>query len=399
MSRRTLALAAILAVLLVGLAVFLLARDSAELGGGPADQPERRASQAGRASPVATPVAAVGGAGPAQSARGDWWEVAFTDPKYPDLPANHRGGLDQRLVELLDRATTSIDLAIYDFDLDDVAQALARAAQRRVRVRMVTDTDTLENTRDEAIQAAFARVRAAGIPIVDDQRQDIMHDKFVVVDAEWVLTGSWNFTDGDTYHLNNNQFIARSRELAANYTAEFEQMFVQRRFGGSKTTVAPHPRFSIGGTAVENYFAPADHVADRLVEAINRRSRASLYFLAFSFTHDGLGQAMISRARDGATVQGVFETTGSNTPASEFGKLKREGLDVYQDGNPWVMHHKVIIMDEQSVAFGSFNFSANADRGNDENLLIVDDARLAQAFKAEYDRVLTLARNPPVRKR
>ena len=58
-----------------------------------------------------------------------------------------------------------------------------------------------------------------------------------------------------------------------------------------------------------------------------------------------------------------------------------------QDGNPYLMHHKVIIIDGNTVIFGSFNFSNNADKDNDENLLIVDDAGLAQAFEAEFQRV------------
>jgi phosphatidylserine/phosphatidylglycerophosphate/cardiolipin synthase-like enzyme len=51
------------------------------------------------------------------------------------------------------------------------------------------------------------------------------------------------------------------------------------------------------------------------------------------------------------------------------------------------------------VIFGSFNFSDNADKENDENLLIVDDENLARAFKTEYDRVLAVAKaKPPTKK-
>ncbi len=62
------------------------------------------------------------------------------------------------------------------------------------------------------------------------------------------------------------------------------------------------------------------------------------------------------------------------------------------------MHHKVIIIDERIVIFGSFNFSDNANTQNDENLLIVENPDIARAFKSEFDRVLTLAQNPPIRK-
>jgi phosphatidylserine/phosphatidylglycerophosphate/cardiolipin synthase-like enzyme len=273
---------------------------------------------------------------------------------------------------------------------------MARAAQRGVRVRMVTDTDTLTNTKDRAIQDAFNSVRAARISIVDDQRRPIMHDKFVVVDGEWVLTGSWNFTDGDTYRLNNNAIIIRSRPLAANYTAEFEKMF-GRKFGAAKSAGVPNPVLNLDGARVENYFCPKDNCAVQVIRWVNT-ARQQIHFMAFSFTHDEIGNAMMERAKAGVPVAGVFERTGSQTQFSEFGRMKQAGLDVLQEGSPWTMHHKVIIIDSRVTVFGSFNFSSNADKDNDENLLIVDDPAIAAAFEAEYQRVRNVALNPPARR-
>jgi phosphatidylserine/phosphatidylglycerophosphate/cardiolipin synthase-like enzyme len=94
------------------------------------------------------------------------------------------------------------------------------------------------------------------------------------------------------------------------------------------------------------------------------------------------------------SVSGVFEKTGSETQYSEYGNMRKAKLDVLQDGNPYVMHHKVIIIDARTVIFGSFNFSNNADKDNDENVLIIDDPTLAQAFEAEFQRVREVALNP-----
>ena len=73
---------------------------------------------------------------------------------------------------------------------------------------------------------------------------------------------------------------------------------------------------------------------------------------------------------------------------------KQAGLDVYQDGNPYVLHHKVFVLDGKTTIFGSFNFSDSADRDNDENALIVDDPSFAARYLEEVGRMLTLARNP-----
>ncbi len=323
----------------------------------------------------------------------DWYQIYFTDPKYPDNPANHHGGIDTQLVDLMNKATKTIDVASYDFNLGDVATAMAQASRRGVRVRMVTDTDTLTST-DASVQAAFATLKQAKIPVVDDQREAIMHDKFTVVDGEWVSTGSWNYTDSDTYHLNNNMIVIHSADLAANYTNEFEKMFVEHDFGKAKNRTNPHPVLSIEGTSARTCFSPETSCAPLIVQAIDG-ARTSVDFMAFSFTYNDIGNAMLARARNGVAVSGVFETTGSETVYSQYKKLKDAGLAVYTDGNPWSMHHKVIIVDDRIVIFGSFNFSASANTSNDENLLIIDNADLAHAFTAEFQRVLAVARNPP----
>lgn len=328
----------------------------------------------------------------ATSTTNSWYQLYFTEPHYPDNPANHHGGIDAHLVDLMNQATKTIDVADYDFDLSDVASAMASAEQRGVQVRMVTDTDTLTAT-DRAHQTAFRTLKQAKIPIVDDRREAIMHDKFTVVDGEWVSTGSWNYTDGDTYHLNNNMIVIHSSELAANYTNEFEKMFVSHDFGKTKNKSNPHPILTIDGTPVQNCFSPEVSCEGLVVQAVNKAQK-SVNFLAYSFTSDPIGNAMMTRAKSGVKVSGVFETTGSQTQYSEYGPMKKAGLDVYTDGNPWSMHHKVIIIDDHLVVFGSYNYSSSADTANDENLLIIDNADLAHAFTAEFQKVLAVAKNP-----
>lgn len=352
-----------------------------------------------RATPKALPGTAIPDIGSGGSTMGSWYELRFTAPQYPDNPANHHDGLDAMLVRFMDSATRTLDVADYDFDLAPVADAMVRAKGRGVAVRMVTDSDTTANTKDMAIQAAFAKVKGAGIPVVEDMRGPIMHHKFTVVDNAAVETGSWNYTDGDTYHLNNNAMIIREPRVAANYTAEFARMFERRTFGPSKERGIPNPIVTeADGSRVETCFAPQNDCAGRIIATV-QGAQTSVRFLAFSFTHDPIGQAIIARSQAGVQVGGVFETTGSNVPSSEYGKMKAAGLPVYTDGNPWTMHHKVIIIDERIVIFGSFNFSDNAAKANDENLLIVENADIARAFTAEYDRILALAKNPPPKQR
>jgi phosphatidylserine/phosphatidylglycerophosphate/cardiolipin synthase-like enzyme len=325
---------------------------------------------------------------------GPWYELTLTTPRFPTGNVTG-GGLDDRLVALVNRSQRTLDVAIYEFNLRNVAEAIARAADRGVRVRMVTDSDTLAD-RDVATQGALDIVRRAGISIVADGRRGLMHHKFMVVDGEWVETGSANYTDREAYRNNNNAIVIQSRALAENYIAEFEKMFAGQ-FGGAKPRSTPHPIVSLVGSRIESYFSPEDRAATHVVRWMSA-ARQRIHFLAFSFTLDALGDAALQRARSGVEVGGVFEESGVANEFSEFGRLKEAGLDVLLDGNPWNLHHKVMVIDDRVSIFGSFNFSASADRENDENLLVVEDVGLATAFEQEYQRVRALAQNPVARR-
>jgi len=145
----------------------------------------------------------------------------------------------------------------------------------------------------------------AGIPIVGDKRPGLMHDKFMVIDRSEVWMGSMNFTDSGTYDDNNNMMRIRSTKMAENYSKEFEEMFVDNKFGPDSVPETPNPTLTIDGTEVDTYFSPDDGVLNALVPLLNS-AQESIYFLAFSFTSNELGDIVREKAKAGLTVEGVM---------------------------------------------------------------------------------------------
>jgi len=335
-------------------------------------------------TPVATPP-------PQTPSIGGWYEIHFTAPIYPDKKEDHRGGIDEKLAAFIARAQKSVDISIYQLDLPAVTNALLDAKKRGARVRVSTDASVYEDKKENP---SFKELEKAGIQVVAGNPHAIMHNKFVVVDGVAVWSGSWNFTENDTYRYNNNGIALTSPELASNYTVTFEKMFTDKKFGAQRKAGGTTPRLTIGGVTVENYFSPEDDVQEKILARLQTAAR-TIDFMAFSFTDDAIGALIRERAKAGVTVRGVFENTASETQFSEYPPMKRAGLDVWQDGNPYLMHHKVFIIDGKTVILGSFNFSQNARTLNDENLLIIDDASLALAFQQEFARVYAQAKNPP----
>ena len=316
--------------------------------------------------------------------KGSWFELYFTNPESP-LSSQQTGGADGPLAKAIDEARLSVDVAIYSLSLNSIRDALIHAHERGAQVRVVMESDNLDRSDPQ-------KLKDAGIPILGDRREGLMHDKFVVIDKSEVWMGSMNFTDSGAYTDNNNLMRIRSVKMAENYTKEFEEMFTDDKFGADVIPETPNPRVTIDGTPIDVYFSPDDGVQASFVELVEN-AQESIYFMAFSFTADALGEAVRNRAADGVTVAGVMETDQVNSNiGTEFDLFSQAGLDVYKDANPGQMHHKVMIIDQNIVIFGSYNFTNSAETRNDENLLVIYNADIAAQFIVEFQRVYALTR-------
>ena len=164
-------------------------------------------------------------------------------------------------------------------------------------------------------------------------------------------------------------------------------MFLEAQVGKPSEASVAYPRVQLSdGTQVFTYFSPESDTISPLLQEITA-AKSSIHFMAFSFTHDALGSAMRDRFASGINVRGVFEDRQVDQH-SEFESMKEAGLPVLTDRNRGMMHHKVIVVDEETVITGSYNFSKNAEKRNNENLLIIKGNReIAAAYLAEFERI------------
>ena len=305
------------------------------------------------------------------------WEVYFSE-------VNAGGSLyslERRLVDKLGTATGQVDAALYDLDAAPIADALIKAHDRGVRVRVVTETDNIDDSE-------IGRLQEVGIPVVDDGARDgLMHHKFIVIDERYVWTGSYNTTYNGAHKNENNVVLIDSVMLAYNFTQEFRELFLEAQPGKSSGAFVAYPKIELSdGTEVFTYFSPAGGTNASLIREIASAEK-SIHFMAFSFTHDALGDAMRDRFKSGIAVRGVFEERQVDK-YSEYEAMKAAGLPVIIDESRGTMHHKVIVIDGETVITGSYNFSNNAEKRNNENLLIIKGNReIAAAYLSEFERI------------
>ena len=302
------------------------------------------------------------------------YSIFFTAPANDEF----KGGPDRFLADALDQARSQIDAALYDLNLWSIRNALVRAHQRGVQVRLVVESDSLE-------RPEIQDLINAGIPLVEDEGEGLMHNKFIIIDGIDVWTGSMNLTVNGAYRHLNNLVRLRSTSLAENFTVEFEEMFLESYFGETILENTPHPDFTVNGIRIETYFSPDDGTAERLIELI-LSAQESIDLMYYSFTSDPIADAILSQANQGIQIRCVLDDYQERTGlGGEYQRLRSLGLDVYLDNHPEKLHHKVMIIDQDIVVTGSYNLTRSAETWNDENTLIIHDGNFAEIFLGEFE--------------
>ena len=302
------------------------------------------------------------------------FSVYFTAPASDDF----RDGPDRLLAESVDEARYQIDAALYDLNLWTIRNALIRAYKRGVVVRIVVEEDSSD-------RPEIQELISAGIPVISDQAEGLMHNKFIIIDHTEVWTGSMNMTLNGAYRHLNNLVRIRSVLVAENYTAEFEEMYLEGFFGEIILENTPHPVITIDSIQMETYFSPDDSTAERIIELILEAER-SIDFMFYAFTSDPIADALIFQAEQGIVIRGVVDAyQESSGLGSEYDRLRDHNLEVLLDGHPEKMHHKVIILDERIVVTGSYNLTHSAETKNDENTLVIHSEQVAEIYLREFE--------------
>lgn len=295
-------------------------------------------------------------------------------------------------------AQHTLDVAAYNFNDQTLEDAFNTAAANGVEIRWIYEG-----------QNANIGLGSLDASIVTHPRTDGdgsgMHNKFIIGDAEYmeeafVLTGSTNLTTGNLVQDLNNVIIFEDQSLARAYTLEFEEMWgaegmepdaSNAKFGPDKTWNTPSS-FLIGGTEVELYFSPSDGTTNAIRQEIEAAD-SEFAFALLTLTRDDLGEA-IATLGESFFVNPVGAIEQVNTTGSEYESLLSAGVQVHAHDISGDLHHKYAIVDFASPSFdpvvitGSHNWSSTAENVNDENTVIVHDARIANLYHQEFRAIL-----------
>jgi len=292
----------------------------------------------------------------------------YTDPyRQQERPGDN---LEQIIIEEISSAQESIVVAVQEFRLPKIAQALAEKQREGVEVRVLVENNyrrpwsrysqsevaqmtqrnqsryqagfdfidlnqdgTLTPTEIEARDALII-LENAGIPILDDtadgsKGSGLMHHKFIVIDKTMLVATSANFTlsgiHGDLNNLDtqgnaNNLLTIKSEPLAKIFLEEFNLMWgdgvggnQDSQFGLNKKIREFSP-LPIGDSRVEVHFSPLSETqpwirsSNGFISQQLADAATTVNLALFVFTDQKIVDTLAQVHQKGATVQGLIDS-------------------------------------------------------------------------------------------
>jgi competence ComEA-like helix-hairpin-helix protein len=284
---------------------------------------------------------------------------------------------------------------------------------------------------------ALVMLDQAKIPRIDDTADgsngsNLMHHKFVVVDGQTLIVTSANFTTSDMHGdfkapksrgNANNLLKIRSAELATLFTQEFNLMWgdgvggkADSLFGNKKPFRAARS-IQVGATQIELQFSPSAagvpwvNTSNGLIGKTLSPAQRSLAMALFVFSDQPLVNLIEPVHQRGTEIKTLIDPGFAYRPYSEgldmLGIALPENCQDEADNRPWqnaiatvgvprlppgdLLHHKFGIVDQQVVITGSHNWTAAANTGNDETVLVLHSPIVAAHYQREFERLYTNA--------
>jgi phosphatidylserine/phosphatidylglycerophosphate/cardiolipin synthase-like enzyme len=291
-----------------------------------------------------------------------------------------RSPITAKLIALIDGAQTSIEIANYTFSVRTIEEALLRAKQRGVRVRLAMDKG------QEGQDNVATRLKNAGVDVRfvsgGGSPAGLQHAKFMLVDKLTLATGSNNWSSTGTSINEENTIVIKSvaaDPIIEGFTCHFNAIWKR------------DPNAAGACSNAEAAFTPSTKAIGMIKQEI-ARAQTSIDVLMHHLLFDDLVTELAKAAERGIRVRVIInavdraEARGPkwNRLFAAGGKIryKRTNADQFQ-----LMHHKLMIADDRIVVNGSGNWSGSAFFKNFENFVRYRDPRISRPHVELFDRL------------
>jgi phosphatidylserine/phosphatidylglycerophosphate/cardiolipin synthase-like enzyme len=306
------------------------------------------------------------------------------------------------IVDAIGRARRTLDVALYNLQIDSTVEALVKAKARGVKVRVLFDAahvypqagKQMQDVINSGIETRAMNGRGG---------TGAMHCKFAIFDGALLQTGSANWSGfAESFSYENIMFVS-DKDIIEGYGKDFDWMWAQARPAGQPDAAAakptappsdPTPDVNFNGTLLPDYaFSPKGGTEAAIVKAVDA-ARSEVDLAMFTFTSSNIMEALKRASARGVTVK-LMLFSGQKFPFFKDAKAGRMALRM-KDGRQekGQMHNKFAVLDGRLLINGSFNWTATAENANTENTIFTTEPSYVAPYKAEFDKLYSTAREP-----
>ena len=124
------------------------------------------------------------------------------------------------IIQQIDRAVRQIKICVFTISDDRITNAIISAHKRGVDIMILTDND-----KSFDIGSDIGQLAQDGIFIKIDNTSNHMHHKFMVVDEQMALTGSYNWTQSAARYNRENIILSSETGIIKSFLNEFEKLW------------------------------------------------------------------------------------------------------------------------------------------------------------------------------
>jgi hypothetical protein len=131
-----------------------------------------------------------------------------------------------------------------------------------------------------------------------------------------------------------------------------------------------------------------DGIQDIIIKHLSE-SQESIKIAMAWFTNPSIFNSLLSACKRGIDVELIINNDLINNRVNglPFNKLLEAGADIYIAEYPRLIHNKFCVIDHTIVIDGSYNWTILAEKKNDENIVIIENAKVIDKFISAFDKL------------
>lgn len=133
------------------------------------------------------------------------------------------------------------------------------------------------------------------------------------------------------------------------------------------------------GATYDVCFTPGENCAVKIIQAINQ-AKKQILVQAYVFSDFSIARALVAAKKRGVVVRIILDKSQLKGKYTLINFFKKHKINLVIDYVPGIAHNKIIIIDNNTVITGSYNYTYSAARRNAENLLIIRDTEFAREY-------------------